>query len=117
MMSLDSIIDKKRVFLEKKSLFKGQVTPIATLFAAQIEQPGIGRNFEARLSTAVSVLGTVSVCANQFTQMPKGRLQFQIEQLNQFQRLNEKSTPDEWHIEPLMQPVLRISKQVAADGE
>lgn len=82
-MTLSAVIDKKRVFLESKTLFKSEPTQIQNLFSSEpvAATPIAFRIPLTRLnspSTIAIVQGSMRVCASDFTRMPKGVLTLKV---------------------------------------
>ena len=48
-MSLDAIIDKKRVFQETRVLVSGEFVGLASVFGKQLGATGLSRPFEATI--------------------------------------------------------------------
>ena len=48
-MSLDAIIDKKKVFVETKVLASGELLNVGQVFAEQVERLGLSHPFEAAI--------------------------------------------------------------------
>jgi len=109
-MSLDSIIDKKKVHLETKVLVSGDFVGLSTVFSKQVDSMGLSQPFEAMIDAKTSVTGTASLCCNAFTAMPKGTFTLTVEDMTSFLKVADSSTPDHTVLAKVDGLVVRISK-------
>ena len=116
-MSLDAIIDKKKVHKETKVICKSNDVPLSEMFVEHLEEPDITKPFTFEIDATASVKGNVKVCCNAHTAMPKGAFTLQIEDMSEIMRPSEESTHETLILEPVTEIVVRISKQVDNEGE
>ena len=81
-MSLDAIIDKKKVFLETKVLASGEFVGLSSIFGRQIDSMGLSVPFEATIDAKTSVSVSARLCCNAFTAMPKGSFTLTVQDLS-----------------------------------
>ena len=81
-MSLDSIIDKKKVFQETRVLVSGDFVGLSSAFPRQIGSMGLCQPFETHIDAKTKVMGIARLCGNEFTAMPKGSFNLVIEELS-----------------------------------
>ena len=120
-MSLDAIIDKKRVHAQTKVLCKSEDVPLESVLADHLSDPGIAKPFQfqiqARSNPPVTVRGSAKVCCNLHTAMPKGAFTLQIEDMTEMLKETSDSNEDVMLLEKVTGVVVRISKQVDIEGE
>ena len=75
-MSLESIIDKKKVFVEKKVICQSKEVPLESIFGGHLESPGIQLPFEFNIMPTIKMKGIAKICSNAHTTMPKGAFTF-----------------------------------------
>ena len=83
-MSLNSIIDKRRVFVESKLLSTGQPFLLQALFDQSSLVAAADQDFKCRVDAKCSLQGVFRVCSSDFTRMPKGSITLQIAAYSQF---------------------------------
>ena len=93
-MSLESIIDKKKVFVEKKVICQSKEVPLDSIFGEHAESPGIQLPFEFDIMPTIKIKGIAKVCSNAHTSMPKGAFAFQIHQMTEMCKIADGSTED-----------------------
>lgn len=64
-----------------------------------------------------TVGGSVSLCCNAFTAMPKGTFTLTVEDKSVFHKVSDSSTPDHTVLAEVEGLVLRISKRVSIDSD
>lgn len=116
-MSLDAIIDKKKIYLETKVIVQGEFVGLASVFNKQIESMGLSQSFEANIDAKTSVTGVARLCCNAFTAMPKGAFSLTVEDKSSIMKVADSSTPEHTVLSEVEGLVLRISKQVSNDSD
>lgn len=66
-MSLDAIMDKKKVYQETKVLAHSEFIGLSTVFSKQKDNMGLSRDFQTQIDVKTGVTGTASICYNAFT--------------------------------------------------
>ena len=75
-MSLESIIDKKKVFVEKKVICQSKEVSLDSVFGEHLESPGIQLPFGFDIMPTIKIKGIAKICSNAHTSMPKGAFTF-----------------------------------------
>ena len=116
-MSLDAVMDKKKVFQETKVIAQGQPVSLAQVMGQQLESMGLSRSFEVSIDAKTKVRGAARLCCNAFTAMPKGSFSLTIEDKSDIMKVADSSTPDHTVLAKVEGLVMRVSKQVSLDGD
>lgn len=93
-MSLDAIIDKKKVFEQTRVLVTGEMVGVPSLFSSQMDFMGLARPFEVIIDAKTTVTGVARLCCNEFTAMPKGQFSLTIEDMSSIMKVADSSTID-----------------------
>ena len=72
-ITLETIMDKKRILREKKTLASGKAVTASSLDLAMGERHQLSVTLDK-----AKILGDYRVCSNEFTNLPKGALTVQV---------------------------------------
>ena len=116
-MSLDAIIDKRKVYESTRVIVSGEMVGLASVFGKQLDSMGLAMSFEANLDAKTSITGVARLCCNAFTAMPKGCFSMTVEDMSTIMKIADSSTPDNTVLSKIDGLVLRISTKINKEGE
>jgi hypothetical protein len=82
-MSLAAVVDKKKIFVQSKSIVKGKPVILQELLSQGI-QAAFDQSMQYVISGTTTIKGIIRVMSSDFTRMPKGFLSFFVADYSTF---------------------------------